>query len=332
MESNSTYSSDHPKVSIIIPAYNASNYLSEAIESALAQTYKNIEVIVVNDGSKDEGATASIAKMYEGKIRYFEKENGGSSSALNYGIQQMTGEWFSWLSHDDLYYNNKIEKQIDYLNRYDKSGVAINSNVIFSAYELIDKSGNLIKKNSNKQETLLSQYIYDIEHNGYLICEPTKFLFHGCSCLVHKSVFEKVGTFDESLRFINDADMWFRIYSAGCKIHYLPEVLVKGRVHTEQISHKIGFSYHNEEQDMYWNRSLNWLEENYPKEYKLFIKYGCNACIKTRNTDAKKAFMHAKKVNSSCFAEVYFKMLYCRLYSVTREIVKKIYLELKMRS
>ena len=84
-----------PKISIVIPAYNASNYLAEAIDSALAQTYPNVEIIVVNDGSKDDGATERIALSYGDKIRYFSKENGGSSSALNTGIANMTGEWFS---------------------------------------------------------------------------------------------------------------------------------------------------------------------------------------------------------------------------------------------
>ena len=98
-----------PLVSIVIPAYNASNYLADSINSALAQTYKNIEIIVVNDGSKDNGATRTVAESFGDKIHYFEKENGGSSSALNYGIKQMKGEWFSWLSHDDLYYPKKIE-------------------------------------------------------------------------------------------------------------------------------------------------------------------------------------------------------------------------------
>ncbi|MEG2610188.1 MAG: glycosyltransferase family A protein, partial [Bacilli bacterium] len=71
------------KVSIVIPVFNGANYLKEAIDSALAQTYKNIEIIVVNDGSNDEGRTKDIAISYGNKIRYYEKENGGTSSALN---------------------------------------------------------------------------------------------------------------------------------------------------------------------------------------------------------------------------------------------------------
>ena len=93
-----------PKVSIVIPAYNASNYLSEAIDSALKQTYENIEIIVINDGSGDDGATRQIALSYGDKIRYYEKENGGSSSALNLGIVDMTGEWFSWGHFDTQAY------------------------------------------------------------------------------------------------------------------------------------------------------------------------------------------------------------------------------------
>jgi glycosyltransferase involved in cell wall biosynthesis len=76
----------NPKVSIIIPVYNGSNFLKEAIDSAIAQTYKNIEIIVINDGSSDNGATEKIAKSYGDKIRYFKKENGGVATALNLGI------------------------------------------------------------------------------------------------------------------------------------------------------------------------------------------------------------------------------------------------------
>ena len=96
-----------PLVSIIIPVYNGEKYMREAIDSALNQTYKNIEVIVVNDGSKDN--TDEIALSYGDKIRYFKKENGGVSTALNLGIKEMKGEYFCWLSHDDVYEYNKVD-------------------------------------------------------------------------------------------------------------------------------------------------------------------------------------------------------------------------------
>ena len=76
----------HPKVSIIIPVYNGANYLRDAINSALNQTYKNIEIIVVNDGSNDNGRTDEIALSYGNKIKYIKKKNGGVASALNVGI------------------------------------------------------------------------------------------------------------------------------------------------------------------------------------------------------------------------------------------------------
>ena len=107
-----------PKVSIVIPVYNGSDYLDKAIQSALNQSYQNVEIIVVNDGSNDGGKTAEIAGSYGDKIRYIEKENGGVSSALNRGIEAMTGEYFSWLSHDDEYRNEKIEKQVDALRAF----------------------------------------------------------------------------------------------------------------------------------------------------------------------------------------------------------------------
>lgn len=92
-----------PLFSVIIPVYNGSNYLSQAIDSVLEQTYQNIELIVVNDGSTDNFETRNISLSYGNKIRYFEKDNGGVSSALNFGISKMLGKYFCWLSHDDFF-------------------------------------------------------------------------------------------------------------------------------------------------------------------------------------------------------------------------------------
>jgi len=103
---------DNPFVSIVIPVYNGAKYLSDAIESAINQTYPNIEILVINDGSQDNNATDKVARAYGNKINYYTKENGGVASALNLGISKMKGEYFSWLSHDDWYLPDKIRKEI----------------------------------------------------------------------------------------------------------------------------------------------------------------------------------------------------------------------------
>lgn len=319
-----------PKISIVIPAYNASNYLSEAIDSALAQTYPNIEIIVVNDGSKDDGATREVAMSYGDNIRYFEKENGGSSSALNMGIANMTGEWFSWLSHDDLYVPEKIEKQIEYINLSKIDAAELSKHIFFSASELIDANGKTVRACNPDKSRSLKNKIEAFPHNGHLIAEPTEYLFHGCSCLVHKEGFADVGTFDENLRLLNDVDLWYRFQTADYKIHYLPEPLVKGRVHAKQVSKSIGYSYHNPEQDMFWKRSLNWLKVNCSNEYRLFIKYGCNAYMKTRNQDGKDAFAYAKALNPKCSMEILIKKIYCICYAKIQSLLKQIYIKVKM--
>lgn len=321
-----------PKVSIVIPTYNASNYLAEAIDSALAQTYKNIEIIVVNDGSPDNGETAKVAYSYGDKIRYFEKENGGSSSAINFGIQKMTGEWFSWLSHDDLYYPNKVAEQIEFLNRAQinlDNVDELQRHVIFASADLIDASGKIIQKFSENKMIETDKKINSEDGNIRLIAEPIQAGFHGCSCLIHKKVFDNVGGFNENLRLLNDMDLWFRLYSNDYKIHYLPMVLVKGRVHANQVSRSIGFSYHNSEQDMFWNRNLTWLEKNYPESYEYFFMYGKTAYKKTRYVEGKRAFSIAKRIKPEKRLELTVNAVMYSIQARGNEIAKRIYLGLK---
>ena len=144
------------KVTIIIPVYNGANYLAEAINSALNQTYSNIEVIVVNDGSNDNGATDRVALSYGNKIRYLTKENGGVASALNFGIEAADSEWISWLSHDDLYSPHKIENQLRHLNEINDDGKTI----IMCGNCNVDKNGNnfRIEKKDKLKEKIYTNY------------------------------------------------------------------------------------------------------------------------------------------------------------------------------
>ena len=314
-----------PKISIVIPAYNASNYLAEAIDSALSQTYPNIEIIVVNDGSKDDGATRAVALSYGNKIRYFEKENGGSSSALNMGIANMTGEWFSWLSHDDLYVPEKIEEQLSYMSYIGINDADRSKHIFFSASDLIDGNGKTIRAHNAKKVRKIAHKVASFPHNGYLIAEPTEYNFHGCSCLIHKDAFADVGFFDENLRLLNDVDLWYRLYSANYKVHYIPKALVKGRVHAKQVSRSIGYSYHNPEQDMFWNRSLDWLLGNYPENEDLFFRYSRNAYLKTRNSEGDRALENIKCMSAKKWI---LKQVY-RGRAFARNIVKKLFLKIK---
>lgn len=207
-----------PKISIVIPVYNGANYLRVAVDSALRQTYENVEVIVVNDGSNDGDETENIAKSYGNRIRYFYKENGGVASALNFGIERMTGDYFSWLSHDDLYYPLKVEKQVDYLRLLDDPDV-----VLYGDFEFVDKKGDVIGQ-------------YRIENR--IAENPLRAILstsvHGCSILVPRKAFESTGLFNEGLRTIQDNEMWLRIYKHGFNFLHIPEVLIQSRVHEEQ--------------------------------------------------------------------------------------------------
>lgn len=209
----------NPKVSIIIPVYNGSDYIKKAIDSALAQDYDNLEIIVVNDGSTDE--TEKICKSYEDKILYFKKENGGVSTALNLGISKMNGEYFSWLSHDDKYYPNKISKQIEYLNTYSKNEKI----VLYSDYDVIDSQDKLLGHAIKDHEMLEKKVEYGLLRGSV----------NGITLLIPKSAFDECGVFDENLRCTQDYDLWKKMMSKYLFVHQ-PEILSCTRVHNSQDS------------------------------------------------------------------------------------------------
>jgi hypothetical protein len=206
-----------PSVSIVIPVYNGSDYLGEAIDSALAQTYPDVEVLVVNDGSDDGGRTEGIALSYGDRIRYFRKENGGVAAALNFGIREMRGEYFSWLSHDDVYLPRKVERQVAVLEKCGTDAV------LYSDYEVIDAS-------SRHVEVFRAGRISAPQFRMLLI---TDIPVNGCTVLVPRRCFEQSGLFDERLKAAQDYDLWFRMARRYPFVH-VPEVLLRSRRHAGQ--------------------------------------------------------------------------------------------------
>lgn len=237
-----TNSDFQPLVSIVIPVYNGANYMREAIDSALAQTYDNIEVVVVNDGSRDNGETDRIAQTYGDKIRYFSKENGGCASALNLGIEKMQGEYFSWLSHDDRYLPEKIAHQVEVLR-----GLNDRDTIIFGGYELINEK-------SARTGTVRPDSILPAEKLNIPLLPLLRGLVHGCTLLIPRKHFDAVGLFDINLPSTQDYALWFDMFRVA-PLHFDPEILVQSRVHPDQGTHRI--EKHIEECNALWSGFLN---------------------------------------------------------------------------
>lgn len=217
----------NPLVSIVIPVYNGSNYLSCAIDAALNQTYKNIEVIVVNDGSTDNKKSEKIAKKYGNKIKYYYKDNGGVSSALNYGIERMNGDYFAWLSHDDFIEKNHIEKLVELVSCEGNEKV-----IPFSSFKVIDTKNNLDIKRTIDAQLVVMDYKMSKLKNYYSLLQGE---INGGSVLIPKEAFEKYGYFDESLRITQERDMWSRLIK---EYHFInvPYDTASLRVHSNQVT------------------------------------------------------------------------------------------------
>ena len=194
-----------PLVSIVIPVFNGSQFLHRAITSALEQkrSYPNIEVLVVNDGSTDDGKTREIANSFLSTIHYFEKENGGVSSALNLGIEKMNGDFFSWLSHDDYYTPDRFSQLAPLLSRLS------DNSLLSHDYFLVNESEQIIGPISLLSENVDS-YPYFMLKGCY---------FSGCALIIPKKLLRQQQGFRQDLRFTQDMEAWARLSLVANLVH-----------------------------------------------------------------------------------------------------------------
>lgn len=247
----------NPKVTIVIPVYNGEQYLKNAIDSALDQTYKNIEVLVVNDGSKDK--TDEIAKSYGNKIKYINKTNGGVASALNVALKEMSGEYFSWLSHDDVYLPEKIEKEVNALSTLKNKDTVIVCNVDIVNHSLALIRHNKIPDNARKSMACYLAFDQSVGLNG-------------CALLVSKKLFDKHGYFNENLKVTQDYDMWFR-FATHEDFFIIDDNLVLSRQHENQGS-KTMTEVHSEVDNLH-SRFINEIEIN---EFLNYVNHDIDLC------------------------------------------------------
>lgn len=236
----------NPLVSIVIPVYNGEKYVKEAIDSALNQTYKNIEIIVVNDGSTDK--SEEIILSYGEKLRYFKKENGGVATALNLAIKEAKGEYISWLSHDDVYFPNKIERQIEELSKLEDKNT-----ILYSNLEYIDENSEFLSKS-----ILHDKYkINDLNKPLYTLLNG---LIHGCSLIIRRDILLYFNGFNETLKTVQDYYLWFDIFKEY-SVKYMEDVLIKSRDHQEQGCKTLKPIAENE-QLVLWNKMIKELTIN----------------------------------------------------------------------
>lgn len=208
-----------PKISIVIPFYNCP-YIDQAIQSAINQNYSNYEIIVVDDGS-----TQFTEKIdpFRHHIRYFKKENGGTATALNYGIQKAVGEYISWLSSDDFYHHDKLSKQADFMLKHQ-------ADVSFTNFDAINEDNIVIYPFAARRFLNFEEVYLAFKNGGNPV--------NSCTVIIKKSIFDKVGYFNPNFLYTQDFDMWFRILLNGYTMYYLDEVLIKYRIHQGSGSSK----------------------------------------------------------------------------------------------
>jgi len=196
---------ENPLISVIIPVHNGAQYLRAALESVFAQTYREFEVIVVDDGSADESGV--IAQSFP-DVRYLHQTNQGVAAARNHAIQAARGEYFAFLDQDDLWTSDKLKLQVDYLLSHPEAGYTLTHQKFF-----LDEGGTL--------PAWFRKELFDSVHPGWVLG----------TLLVRRTVFEQVGNFTTGYSAANDSDWFFRAKAAGIPMAVMPELLLLKRIH-----------------------------------------------------------------------------------------------------
>lgn len=206
-----------PRVSIILPTYNDAEYLPGAIESVLTQTERNLELIVVNDGSTDN--TADILSRYDHlpQVRVIHRENGKLPRALNTGFGAAHGEFLTWTSTDNYMASQMVERLADTLDAHPDVGM------VYADWEVIDDAGHVLAT----VETAPFDRDLLMRENYINAC----FMYR-------RKCQETVGLYDPTYYLAEDWEYWWRI-SARFNVMHLPEVLYQFRTRTGSLTHEV---------------------------------------------------------------------------------------------
>lgn len=273
-----------PIVSVIIPTYNRTDFLKFTLQSVLNQTYKNFEIIVVDDGTLNND-NFLLCQTF-GKVKYIKIENsGGPAKPRNVGIREAKGKYIAFVDDDDLWLSTKLEKQVAILENN------LDFGLVHSCCEVIDENG--IKKN----EIIGRPGSLDVKHGDVSMRMMGNWTLMMPTPLIRREVIDKVGFFNEKIpSALEDVEFWTRC-SFVTQFYYLDNSLAKYRVHSTNISSNTSkylelplYLKKVIEKQLYTHRISN-------NEYKILLNNLCRMQIRTVKTDVFKTFKNLYLLN-----------------------------------
>jgi glycosyltransferase involved in cell wall biosynthesis len=211
------------KISVIIPTFNRAQFVKKAINSVLNQTFQDVEIVVVDDGSTDN--TKDIINSYGEQVRYIYQENKGAASSRNTGIEASKGEYIAFLDSDDYYTAENLQKKLSFLESNSKIGW------VYSDWQLIDDKSNYLDKGSLRfnyfNKKLSGEIFEELFYKRNFIATDT--------VVIRRSVLEDIGFFDPTIPSQEEYDLWLRV-SARYPVCYINEPLVIVTIHPDSLS------------------------------------------------------------------------------------------------
>jgi len=210
-----------PLVSVIIPCYNSGKWIGECLNSVCEQTYENIEIIVVDDGSSDK--TDEIIKAIDNPlIHYFYKKNEGSSASRNYGIKKANGTLIAFLDSDDVWHKTKVEEQV---------------NIIKKGFDFVYCDFEILGSKSSQQNELSFVNPENYKQPIKTVLLKKNIVSGGSCVLLKKHIFDKVGLFNESIIIGEDWELWTRIFWHDYKPYFINKKLSFIRKNDHSVQH-----------------------------------------------------------------------------------------------
>jgi len=303
-------------VSVVLTCYNGARWISRAIESVLAQTCEDFELVIIDDGSMDNSKEIVASYLCDERVRYIYQENRGFSAAVDRGIKESSGTLIGFIGQDDLWVCSKLELQVKYLSEHK------DVDLVHSNYCTIDSEERIIGVRNVKIPDVSSRkkVVEQLFLNNFIGFETV---------LVKRKCFDEVGFFDERMVGFSDHDMWLRI-AGSFNIGYLDLPLVRKRQHEFQLS-KVRIEAVLKDEFLMVKKAIN----RYPflrgaerkKLASLYYAWGIALLQKGNNKEAKQKFIKAikfqpwkLKATVAHIAPALYTLIWNRYRKITSEI------------